>query len=49
MRNKFIHYSLVMAWMLLFCVPCVTVTYAQSFTVTGTVTDSQGGIPGANV
>lgn len=49
MRNKFIHYSLVMAWMLLFCVPCITVTYAQSFTVTGTVTDSQGGIPGANV
>ena len=49
MRNKFIHYPLVMALMLLFCVPCVTVTYAQSFTVTGTVTDSQGGIPGANV
>ena len=46
MRNKFIHYSLVMAWMLLFCVPCVTVTYAQSFTVTGTVTDSQGGTAG---
>lgn len=49
MRNKFIHYPLVMALMLLFCVPCVTVTYAQSFTVIGTVTDSQGGIPGANV
>ena len=49
MRNKFIHYPLVMALILLFCVPCVTVTYAQSFTVTGTVTDSQGGIPGANV
>ena len=49
MKNKFIHYPLVMALMLLFCVPCVTVTYAQSFTVTGTVTDSQGGIPGANV
>ena len=49
MRNKFIHYPLVMALILLFWVPCVTVTYAQSFTVTGTVTDSQGGIPGANV
>ena len=49
MKNKFIHYPLVMALMLLFCVPCVTVTYAQSFTVTGTVTDNQGGIPGANV
>lgn len=39
----------MIAFMLLFCFPCFTTLYAQSFTVTGTVSDAQGGIPGANV
>lgn len=49
MRNLSIYYPLIIVLSLLFCLPCITVTYAQSFAVSGTVSDSQGGIPGANV
>ena len=49
MRNKSFYYPLMIAMLLLLCTPFVTVVYAQSFTVTGTVADSQGGVPGVNV
>lgn len=49
MRNKFIYYPLMIAILLLLCAPFATVAFAQSQTVTGTVSDSQGGIPGVNV
>ena len=49
MRNKSFYYPLMIAMLLLLCPPFVTVVYAQSFTVTGTVADSQGGVPGVNV
>ena len=49
MRNKSFHYPLIIAFLLLLCTPFVAVVYAQSLTVTGTVTDSQGGVPGVNV
>ena len=40
MRNKSFYYPLMIAMLLLLCTPFVTVVYAQSFTVTGTVADS---------
>ena len=40
MRNKSFYYPLMIAMLLLLCTP---------FTVTGTVADSQGGVPGVNV
>lgn len=49
MRNQFINYPLMIAFMPLFYFPGFTTLYAQSFTVTGTVSDAQGGIPGVNV
>ena len=49
MRNKSFYYPLMIAMLLLLCTQFVTVVYAQSFTVTGTVADSQGGVPGVNV
>ena len=49
MRNKSFYYPLMIAMLLLLCTPFVTVVYAQSFTVTGTVADSQGGVRGVKV
>ena len=49
MKNNSICYSAIIALTLLFCIPFITFIHAQSFTVTGTVSDSQGGVPGANV
>lgn len=39
MRNKSFYYPLMIAMLLLLCTPFVTVVYAQSFTVTGTVAE----------
>lgn len=48
MTNKnFGYVMLILA--LLFAMPCVTKTYAQSITVTGKVSDNQGEVPGVNI
>ncbi len=49
MRNKILSQFLMVLVVLISQLPLATVAYAQSNTVTGTVSDAMGGVPGVNI